>query len=346
LKKIVKWSIVSCILLLGAYVGYFFYSSPSSPSAMRLDGGKFTVEYTDSLIPDSEVVLIDETGKVTSRRRFSVQGASQIIPDGEGGYLFPADCSSFRAHIDKNGKLSIGDYHLHTDVRVKNGVQVNLYNTDLRTNTVELIKGKVVKKYTVPSLTGAAFIDDKYIYVTCSGPNTESCVYVYSMQDLNFVRKILVPHSALDNIDLFQGKLILPDGHEEIRTVSLLDTTTWKVQQISLPYPGTEMVMADKDAFYLTTGDAHILKLDAQFHVVQTTQDLQPDFAKRKEHNIVALQVDQNYLYTLSQLNDGHPYPHAGYISYYDKKTLKLQKRIFLPVIRETLVRDFILREK
>ncbi|QKG85455.1 hypothetical protein GXN76_14005 [Kroppenstedtia pulmonis] len=303
-----------------------------SDKEVDLTKGKYGVIYTSSSDEKSIFATIDEQGRIQSQAKFKSMGVFQIVPDEQGGYIFPSYFTIVRTHIEPDGKIKLSHVRDQTSFFMKEkDMEINLFNSDIETNTLEVKKGKQSNKLVLPGVFEVATADQSHIYLTSDLVHKEkdtSQLYVVDHRKNKLIRKIPFREASSNDIRIINGKIVIALGDQYLSTI---DLDTWKVEDIKLPKKNPYKIITDQDDIYLTTEKGWVMRLDQNFKVKETV----------KLDKIYHARIQGVHFYIFNQLNEKERY---GYIKVYDKKTWKKKKEVFLPNLEdELLVQDFVL---
>ncbi|WP_054949134.1 YncE family protein [Numidum massiliense] len=316
-----------------------------STKTVDLDGGSFGLLYTSSIERDAAFAVADEQGDILSSVNFKGQGVERIGSDGKGGYLLPATLGDdTRARIDRNGKMTVAGFkYQHTFADTQNDVQVIIYNTTMDENIMEIRKGEHVRKTTLPSLTRSALVYGKNVYVAVDADHY-SYLYIVDIKSGKIKKRVAMvnDYGAVDDMQLFQGKIVMAPsikGNEFIDHIVIFDLKTEKMKKVFLAKDVTPQFLAvDGDTLYVSTEEGYLFKLDQNYRVQKRVKEADDE----DDHYLQQIRVDKDYVYTLTIIPRGDN-TRAGYIGVFDKQTLKKVKNIDLPIMRETILKDFVL---
>lgn len=321
----------------------------SSADGVDLKRGDFGLLYTSSIERDASFVVTDEQGEIQSSVNFKGRGVERIGSDGNGGYLLPATLGDeTRAHVDHRGKLSVvAGYREHTFADTQEGVQVILYNTGMEENTIEIHKGDQVRKNALPSLTRSALVYGTHVYIAIDA-NKNSYLYIIDSESGKVKKRVRMPNQlgAADDMKLFQGKIVMAtQGNSQGYSANHLlvfDPKTEEIKKVFLEKDTTPQFLAvDGDDLYVSTEEGFLFKLDRDYQVQKRVKEGEAE----EDRYLQRIQIKGKKVYTLTTMPRGSE-KRSGYIGIFDKQTMKRDKRVDLPIIRDTSVSDFVLLEK
>ncbi|MCS1351039.1 YncE family protein [Mechercharimyces sp. CAU 1602] len=302
---------------------------------ISLDNGDIGVVYTNSLEEDSEFVVFNQGGEVTSSATIDAIGIFEIREDRDGNILLPARFNTGFTKINPSGSISEMeslDFPYYT--KIKGDTRLTTFNSDLEYGKVEIKEeGKEGVEVKLDGILPSATFDDSYAYINADFPDVADrhMQYVLDRKSKKIIKKLVIEHGNASDVSMINGKVVSVSNKED-PYLSVLEPGTWNVSNVKLPHPYSERIIPDGDHFYvLYSMSPYITMMDSNtFKEIKTFKADVP---------LLQARVDDKYIYCLSQREDQY----AGLIHIYDKKTGEKKKEFLLPRKRETLVQDLTL---
>jgi hypothetical protein len=299
--------------------------------AVNLTQGNFGVIYTHANKEDSELVILDRSGKRVDAHQFHEMGMFQIEKGKEKRLVLPVRFGDKMFYIHREGQVLWNKTHAYPlDVKEDKQIRITTFNSAYDWGTLQIeLPGKTYRLKQLGFLRTTTY-DDKYIYAFVDFPEAKKAKLIVVRRD-NGKKQEEIPMPILhaNDMKMIHGHLLISSNDNHF----LLDihTKNWKLNKINLPFAQTQYILPAQEYIYVTyRGKKKVTKLNPKTFQVVTTNEVR--------YPIYKAEMDQKNLYILSQLE--HP-SYAGVVSIYDLKTWILKKQFFLPQVREMQVQDF-----
>lgn len=305
-----------------------------SAEPVSLDQVAIGVIYTDALDDDSELVFFDSQGKQIGSKHFKEMGIFRIVPEEEGSWVLPVQFGKGWIRIEQNGQENKeGKEAFPVQVLSKEGVFVVTYNSALDTNTVEVKNKQTNKTYRVdlPGFFRIIEVDEGHVYVFADVIKEQrSVLYVLDKESGDVVKEVPLKTGEADDILVSSDRVLLTSKSGNGR-IPVIDTKSWNVDYITLPFPEPQYLFEDGKHLLVTYAgmEGRISLLDPKSLEVIENKEL--------DHPIFKARLNDGKLYVLTQSQTGEI---GGSVSIYSISNWEKEQSWELPAIRNTLVQD------
>ncbi|TCS93662.1 hypothetical protein [Hazenella coriacea] len=309
--------------------------SACSQPVDSLKQSKLAVIYTDATQPDSELVFLDDQGKLQGSQTFKEMGIFQMETNEHGELILPVQFGNHIIYVHPDGTSQTTDsLQFPLFVLEKKGIRVSTYNTELDAGTLEIKQDQLTKLIKLNGFLRVATFDESFVYVFASIINQKRPVlYVIDRQQGKLVRTLDLKIDLVTDLEIVDQHLLLTSIDDK-RLLARVSLTDWNIEYIQVPVEKPEFLLIDEENIYLTYQEQSTLSIlnRSTLKVIENIPLEQPVFKVR---------MDESHLYVLTPYMD-HP-DLVGQIRVYEKKTWSLKKTWDLPAKREMLVQDFVL---
>lgn len=271
------------------------------------------IMFTDSTMPDSEYVMLNNNGAIKDSINIKGTGIFQIVEDDEKNLLFPEQFNNklFKMNSERVVTTSeIKNYPLYMEVN--NNTKVTLYNTGFNYGTLEIVKNNNTLQRKLDGLLNRCTFDDKHIYVRGEIYDLDSgefnrVLYVIDIDTLEIVKKIELENISLCNfMEIIQNKLYIgssPIDSTYEQDLLVVNLSSWEVEYIKLNTDNKIILSGPALDIVLYNNMLHIIHyggditiLDINSHKINTIVTIPQE--------TVSVIVDDDKAFVLSQVGE------------------------------------------
>jgi hypothetical protein len=323
------WFRFIMILVLGLIT-----STACSADTIPLQNAKLAVIYTNAAKKESILALFDTKGELTADIPLKAMGIFEIEQTDQNQLILPERFGQSIITISPSGKVRTHQTkEFPIFVKKRGGVTVYAFNTQQKSNTLEIVQKSGRKQMQLAGFLRTATWDNKYIYVFSSLIEANIAVlYVINRQTGDIVKTVPLAIDLADDLKIV-GRDLLITSTDEQKKMAIYDLNKGQVLYIQLPYAMPQYILTTENEIWISHKQQPVFTvLDPKTWKVKRTLSVsQPVFK---------VQQDTQNLYVLSQSDTANT---AGLIGVYDKKDLKQKQRILLPHMGGMRIQNFAL---